>query len=63
MKNGEFWFNTEMMKNKKKALMVIIQKYIYKWMAKSTHLKLLPVITFIQSCWQQVRAEKEPLTN
>jgi hypothetical protein len=52
-----------MMKNKKKALMVIIQKYIYKWMAKSTHLKLLPVITFIQSCWQQVRAEKEPLTN
>jgi hypothetical protein len=63
VKNGEFWFNTEMMKNKKRALMVIIQKYIYKWMARSTYLKLLPVITFIQSCWQQVQAKKEPLTN
>jgi hypothetical protein len=30
---------------------------------RSTYLKLLPAITFIQSCWQQVRAKKEPLTN
>jgi hypothetical protein len=52
-----------MMKNKKRAPMVIIQNIYIQMDGRSTYLKLLPAITFIQSCWQQVRAKKEPLTN
>jgi hypothetical protein len=38
---------------------VIIQKYISKWMARRAYLKLLLATTFIQYCWMQVCARKK----
>jgi hypothetical protein len=34
-----------------RVAMVIIQKYICKWMARRIFLKLLSATTFIQCCW------------
>jgi len=39
--------------------MIIIQKYIRKWMARRDYLKLLSATIFIQYCWRQVHARKK----
>jgi hypothetical protein len=54
-----FKFSTKRIKKKERATMVIIQKYIYKWMAKHAFLKLLSTTTFIQYCWRQVRVRNK----
>jgi uncharacterized membrane protein YbaN (DUF454 family) len=51
--------NAKRIKNKKKIVVVIIQKYICKWMTRCVYLKLLLATTFIQCCWMQMRARKE----
>jgi len=38
--------------------MIIIQKYIRKWMARRDYLKLLSATIFIQYYWRQVHARK-----
>ena len=39
--------------------MVIIQKYVRKWLVRRTYLKFLSVTSFIQCCWRKVLAIKE----
>jgi hypothetical protein len=58
MKNGELHFSSEK-DGKKKTVVIIIQKYVCKWMARRVYLKLLSATIFIQCCWKQVRARKE----
>ena len=36
--------------------MVIIQKYIHKWLVRRAYLKFLSVTTSIQCCWRKVLA-------
>ena len=39
--------------------MVIIQKYVRKWLVRRAYLKFLLVTTFIQCCWRKVLAIRE----
>ena len=39
--------------------MVIIQKYVRKWLERRAYLKFLSVTTSIQCCWRKVLATKE----
>ena len=39
--------------------MVIIQKYVRKWLVRRAYLKFLSVTTSIQCCWRKVLAIKE----
>jgi hypothetical protein len=51
--------NTERLKNKKRASMVIIIYILSQWMTRCAYLKLLSAKTFIQCCWMQVQERKE----
>ena len=39
--------------------MVIIQKYVHKWLVRGTYLKFLSVTISIQCCWRKVLAIRE----
>jgi len=39
--------------------MVIIQKYVYKWLVRHPYLKSLSAVMFIQCCWGQVLVRRE----
>jgi hypothetical protein len=41
---------------RRRAAMVIIQKYVRKWLVRRTYLKFLSVTTPIQCCWRKVLA-------
>jgi hypothetical protein len=41
------------------AILVIIQKYMHKWLAGHTYLKSLSPTIVIQCCWRQVLARRE----
>ena len=50
-----------MIKKQKRAEMIIIKKYVCKWMTRRAYLKLSSATTFIQCCWRHVQARKELL--
>jgi len=44
---------------KKRVVVVIIQKYVYKWLKKRAYLKSLSATIYIQCCRRQVLAIRE----
>jgi hypothetical protein len=44
---------------KRRAAVVIIQKYVHKWLVRCAYLKFLAVTTSIQCCWRKVLAIRE----
>jgi len=44
---------------RRRVAVVIIQKYVRKWLVRHAYLKFLSVTTFIQCCWRKVLAIKE----
>ena len=41
-----------------RAVVVIIQKYVRKWLVRRAYLKFLSVTTSIQCCWRKVLARR-----
>jgi uncharacterized membrane protein YqjE len=41
------------------VIVVIIQKYVRKWLVRCIYLKVLVVTTSIQCCWRKVLAIRE----
>ena len=44
---------------RRRAAVVIIQKYVCKWLVRRAYLKFLSVTTSIQCCWRKVLAIRE----